>query len=159
MFQRSANVGRTFSELANYFLDRHRTTKPLKLSSAAAAALEDHQWPGMSASSRGLMERAVALAESDVIELDDLPPAVQGGTRRLVPRWPVNDRPRAWVSSVRTARAGAVGRQPNARPARLLGISYHTLQALLRYPIHDAVDAVTEWTKAEGVGAPEAMEV
>jgi hypothetical protein len=31
-----------------------------------------------------------------------------------------------------------------------LGISYHTLQAHLRYPIHDAV---SPWTTPEGAGS------
>ncbi|HEY2904319.1 MAG TPA: sigma-54 dependent transcriptional regulator [Vicinamibacterales bacterium] len=148
------------SELANYFLDRHRATKMLTLSAAAAAALEDHQWPGNVRELERLMERAVALAESDVIELDDLPPVVQGGYAALGPALARNDTLRAW--SARYARLVLAQSAGNRRKAaRMLGISYHTLQAHLRYPIHEAVDAAAAWSATEGapVGVPEAIEV
>jgi transcriptional regulator with PAS, ATPase and Fis domain len=148
------------SELANYFLDRHRAATPLKLSAAAAAALEDHQWPGNVRELERLMERAVALAESDVIELDDLPPVVQGGYAALGPALARNDTLRAW--SARYARLVLAQSAGNRRKAaRMLGISYHTLQAHLRYPIHEAVDAVAEWSETQRAppGVPEPIEV
>ncbi len=147
------------SELANYFLDRHRTTKPLALSAAAAAALEDHQWPGNVRELERLIERAVALAESDVIELDDLPPAVQGGYAALGPSLARNDTLRAWGARyARLVLAQSAGNRRKA--ARLLGISYHTLQAHLRYPIHDAVEGVA-WAQTESapVEVPAPIEV
>src|SRR4051812_26626225 len=65
-------------ELARYFLDRHHTTRPLQLSAGAAAALVSYQWPGNVRELERLIERAVALSQSDVIELDDLPATVRG---------------------------------------------------------------------------------
>jgi DNA-binding NtrC family response regulator len=65
-------------ELATHFLDRHRTTRLLRLSTAAADALLTYEWPGNVRELERLMERAVALASTNVIELDDLPPTVRG---------------------------------------------------------------------------------
>jgi transcriptional regulator with PAS, ATPase and Fis domain len=148
------------SELAAYFLERHRTTKPLMLSAAASAALENHQWPGNVRELERLVERAVALAESDVIELDDLPPAVQGGYAALGHSLARNDTLRAWASRyARLVLAQCAGNRRKA--ARVLGISYHTLQAHLRYPIHDAV-AGAAWRggeRAPAVSVAEAVEV
>jgi len=63
-------------ELAHHFLDRHRTTRQLCMSIAAADALVTYHWPGNVRELERLMERAVALASTTVIELDDLPPTV-----------------------------------------------------------------------------------
>jgi transcriptional regulator with PAS, ATPase and Fis domain len=136
-------------ELASYFLERHRTTTPLRLSPAAAAALENHEWPGNVRELERLVERAVALAESDVIQLDDLPPTVQGGYALLGPSLARNDTLRAWAARyTRLIVAQCEGNRRKA--ARTLGISYHTLQAHLRYPIHDAV---SPWATPEGAGS------
>jgi transcriptional regulator with PAS, ATPase and Fis domain len=145
-------------ELAAYFLERHRTTRPLRLSPAAAAALEHHHWPGNVRELERLMERAVALAESDVITLDDLPPLVQGGYAALGPSLARNDTLRAWTA--RYAHLVLAQCEGNRRKtARVLSISYHTLQSLLRYPIHSAVDEPPSWT-TEGAQEPrEVVEV
>src|SRR6266849_5890588 len=65
-------------ELAQYFLERHQATRPLRLTPAAADALMTHDWPGNVRELERLMERAVTLAESDVIALADLPAAICG---------------------------------------------------------------------------------
>ena len=82
------------------------------------------------------MERAVTLATDARIELDDLPAAV---ARRL------RGRARALVSAQRNPpsvgeplRVGwfSTNALRNKREAcRVLGISYHTLQAYLRFPL------------------------
>ncbi len=120
-------------ELAHYFLDQHRATRPLRLSAAAAAALATYEWPGNVRELERLMEREIALAESDVIELDDLPPAVRGDyAAAVLPSLARNDTMRAWGS--RYARLTLDRCEGNKREAcRVLGISYHTLQAYLRY--------------------------
>lgn len=120
-------------ELAHHFLEQHRTTRPLRLSPSAAAALATYEWPGNVRELERLIERAVALAESDVIELEDLPPAVRGDyAAAVVPSLARNDTMRAWGS--RYARLTLDRCEGNKREAcRVLGISYHTLQAYLRY--------------------------
>ncbi len=136
-------------ELAAYFLERHRTTRVLRLSSAAAAALIAYDWPGNVRELERLMERAVTLAESDVVALEDLPPAICGdygsmvdsGSRR-------NDSLRAWAS--RYARLVLERSHGNKREAcRVLNISYHTLQAYLRFPEHEP-EARADWPEDAG---------
>jgi DNA-binding NtrC family response regulator len=124
-------------ELAHYFLQRHRDTRLLKLSAVAAQALVNYDWPGNVRELERLIERAVALAESDVIELDDLPPTVRADyAAALGPSLRRNDTLRTWAS--RYARLILDRCQDNKREAcRVLGISYHTLQAYLRYPAGD----------------------
>src|SRR6185503_737259 len=48
-------------ELARYFLERHRVTRPLGLSTAAADALVAYDWPGNVRELERLIERSVAL--------------------------------------------------------------------------------------------------
>src|SRR5665811_442887 len=77
------------------------------------------------------------LIDSDVIELDDLPPAIRGDhAAALGPSLRRNDTLRAWAS--RYVRLIVDRCEGNKREAcRVLGISYHTLQAYLRFPIHE----------------------
>ena len=51
-------------ELAEYFLERHRGMRPLRISQLAADALVTYDWPGNVRELERLMERAVTLAES-----------------------------------------------------------------------------------------------
>ena len=133
-------------ELAQYFLERHRSTCALRLSTAAADALTSYAWPGNVRELERLMERAVALACGEVIELDDLPSTVRGDySAALGPSLQRNETMRAWGS--RYARLILERSDGNKREAcRVLGLSYHTLQAYLRYPIHEsAVVADQTW--------------
>ena len=120
-------------ELARYFLDRHRLVRPLQLSAAATDALLAYEWPGNVRELERVIERAVALAGSDFLELDDLPPALLGGySDVLMPSLRTNETMRAWGS--RYARLVLQRCRNNKRQAcRELGISYHTLQGYLRY--------------------------
>ncbi|MGB7218859.1 MAG: sigma 54-interacting transcriptional regulator [Vicinamibacterales bacterium] len=125
-------------ELAQFFLDRHRPTQPLRLSPAAADALVNYNWPGNVRELERLMERAVALSETDIIDVDNLPAAVGGVySDAIVPALKRNETLRAWTS--RYARLVTDRCQGNKREAcHILGISYHTLQTYLKYPIHEA---------------------
>jgi transcriptional regulator with PAS, ATPase and Fis domain len=120
-------------ELARYFLERHRTFRPLGMSDAVADALVTYDWPGNVRELERVIERAIALAGSDRLELDDLPPALIGGYADvLVPSLEDGESMRAWGS--RYARLVLERCRNNKRKAcRELGISYHTLQAYLRY--------------------------
>lgn len=124
-------------ELADYFLDRHRATRPLQLSPGAADALITYDWPGNVRELERLTERAVTLATTDVIDLDDLPPAVcRDYATALAPSVSRDETLRTWAS--RYARLMLDKCHGNKREAsELLGISYHTLQAYLRHPIHE----------------------
>ncbi len=120
-------------ELARYFLARHRQTRRLDLAPAAADALLAYEWPGNVRELERLMEYAVALAESDRIELDDLPTAIRGEYGRILgPSLAADETMRTWGS--RYARLVLERCGSNKRQAcRVLGITYHTLQAYLRH--------------------------
>ena len=120
-------------ELAEYFLERHRDFRRLRLSQAAADALLAYRWPGNVRELERVIERAVALADSDRLQLEDLPPALLDGyADALVPSFRRFDSMRAWGS--RYARMVFERCDNNKRRAcRELGISYHTLQAYLRF--------------------------
>ena len=120
-------------ELADYFLERYRTVRPLKMSIAASDALLAYQWPGNVRELERVIERAVALATSDAIGLEDLPPSMLAGHGdALLTAVRDNDSMRAWGS--RYARIVLERCANNKRRAcRELGISYHTLQGYLKF--------------------------
>ena len=120
-------------ELARYFLDRHRFVRHLQLSTAAADALLVYDWPGNVRELERVIERAVALAGSEWLELDDLPPALlEGYADVLVPSMRARQSMRAWAS--RYARLVYERCGNNKRQAcRELGISYHTLRSHLQF--------------------------
>jgi transcriptional regulator with PAS, ATPase and Fis domain len=125
-------------ELAEYFLERHRTVRSLRLSGAAGEALRTYDWPGNVRELQRVIERGVALADSEFLELDDLPPALLGGYEQLVlPAVRARETMRAW--GARYARVVLDRCNNNKRAAcRELGISYHTLRAYLAYRDGDA---------------------
>jgi DNA-binding NtrC family response regulator len=104
----------------------------LRLSAGAVEALLTYDWPGNVRELERLVERAVALTESDVIELDDLPATVRGEFTTVVqPSLRRNDTMRVWArryARIVVARVGGNKRQA----ARALGISYHTLNSYLK---------------------------
>jgi transcriptional regulator with PAS, ATPase and Fis domain len=119
-------------ELARYFLQRHRHTRELMMSPAAEEAMCLYDWPGNVRELARLTERAVALAASDRIELDDLPPAVRGDCSEVLgPSLADGDSMRAWGSRYARLVFERCGRNKR-RACRVLDISYHTLQAYLR---------------------------
>jgi len=119
-------------ELAHYFLERHRGVRTLQLSEAAVDALLAYHWPGNVRELERVIERAVALAGSDRLEVDDLPPALLGGYEDIIlPSIRRRDTLREWAG--RYTRLVLERCHNNKRRAcRELGISYHTLQAHLR---------------------------
>jgi transcriptional regulator with PAS, ATPase and Fis domain len=121
------------TELAQYFLERHRLVRPLQLSSAAAEALCAYGWPGNVRELERVIERAVALAGSECLELDDLPPALLGCyTEVLTPSVHAQQTMRAWGSRYARFVLERCGNNKR-RACRELGISYHTLRSYLRF--------------------------
>jgi transcriptional regulator with PAS, ATPase and Fis domain len=112
-------------ELAEYFLERHRDFRRLRLSQAASDALLAYRWPGNVRELERVIERAVALADSDRLQLDDLPPTLlEGYTQVLVPSFRRFESMRTWGS--RYARMVLERCDNNKRQTcRELGISYH----------------------------------
>jgi transcriptional regulator with PAS, ATPase and Fis domain len=141
------------TELARYFLARHGHMREMSLSHAALDALRLHRWPGNVRELERVIERAVALAESEQIELDDLPPLVRGEYAEvLAPSLARTDTMRAWGSRYARLVFERCGR--NKRQAcRLLDISYHTLQAYLRFASrdgHGSAKQVPAWARLPG---------
>ena len=120
-------------ELASYFLERHGDARRLTLSASAADALLTYDWPGNVRELERMMERTVALTPGDTIEVEDLPIGIRDGFGDvLLPSMMRDDTLRAWGSRYVRLVLERSGR--NKRKAcRALGISYHTLQAYLRY--------------------------
>ncbi len=144
-------------ELARHFLAGHQSVRRLDIAPTAAEALEAYDWPGNVRELERLIEAAVALAQGDRLELDDLPPAVRGQFADvLLPSLARGDSMRTWGS--RYARLVLGQYSGNKRRAcRHLGISYHTLQAYLRYaaeclPRHEAAGDGSGDTSAGGDG-------
>jgi transcriptional regulator with PAS, ATPase and Fis domain len=130
-------------ELTGYFFERHRQTRVLRLADSAREALMLYDWPGNVRELERLIERVVALAERDVIEVDDLPACVRGEYAEVLgPSLRRGDSLRAWAG--RYARLVLDRCKGNKREtARVLGISYHTLNSYLRGAVastapHDA---------------------
>lgn len=119
--------------LANHFLGRHRAMRQVQLSRSAIDALLTYDWPGNVRELERVVERAVALATSAEVTARDLPPAVSRTYDEIVgPSLRQGDTMREWGS--RYARVVLDRCRHNKREAcRMLGISYHTLQAYLTY--------------------------
>jgi DNA-binding NtrC family response regulator len=119
-------------ELVRYFLGRHRNTRDLTLSPEAEQALTFYPWPGNVRELERLIERTLALAESDRIEIDDLPRRIRGDFKEILsPSLALDESMRAWASRYARLVFDRCGRNKRAA-CRILNISYHTLDAYLR---------------------------
>ena len=121
-------------ELAQHFLAQHdRSSRPLTLSTAAAEAMRLYQWPGNVRELERLIERVVALTQTNRIELADLPEAVRGDyTGVLAPSLEASHTLRAWASRYATLVFDRCGGNKR-KTCRVLDVSYHTLQAYLLF--------------------------
>jgi transcriptional regulator with PAS, ATPase and Fis domain len=119
-------------DLVRYFLSHHADGRDVHVAHDALEALLEYDWPGNVRELERAIQRAVALSESDCIELRDLPPRVTGCYREaLHASLQAGDDMRTWQS--RYARLVLRRCGNNKREAcRTLGVSYHTLQAYLR---------------------------
>jgi transcriptional regulator with PAS, ATPase and Fis domain len=127
--QREADV----IELARHFLEQHRATRRLELTPEAADALILYRWPGNVRELQRVIEGIVCLGRSERVGLEDLPGTLRADYEAiLLPSLARDETLRAWGS--RYARLVWHRCDQNKRKAaRALGISYHTLDAYLRY--------------------------
>lgn len=138
-------------ELAQHFLSRHHRTRRLDFSPPATDALVTYHWPGNVRELERLTERVIAFSQKTTIQLDDLPASLKGGYGEvLLPSLERSETLRAWGSRYVKLVLERSGR--NKRKAcRALGISYHTLQAYLRYGSTSAfVEIETDARQAVG---------
>ncbi|HUE89968.1 MAG TPA: sigma 54-interacting transcriptional regulator [Vicinamibacterales bacterium] len=145
-------------ELALYFLSRHGGRRRLLISPAASDALLSYDWPGNVRELERMVEGAIATCDGGHISLDDLPIALRGAYGDvLMPSVHANETMRAWGS--RYARLILERCDRNKRRAcSVLGISYHTLNAYLKFRPQDRPRPLTPQqsarTAAEVVAAP-----
>ena len=62
--------------LAHWFLERCAPGRSVQVTNAAMKSLLQYDWPGNVRELENCMERAVALADHQVLDVDDLPPAI-----------------------------------------------------------------------------------
>jgi len=126
--------------LVDHFLarasDRHGRTRPT-VATETLDRLQRHPWPGNVRELENCVERMVLLARGDVLGIDDLPPIVRDGPRPAAEigagfRLPLEgvDLQELEVDLIRQALKRTRGTLGPA--ARLLGISYKTLQYRIR---------------------------
>jgi transcriptional regulator with PAS, ATPase and Fis domain len=110
---------------------RHGTNK--KVSPAAAEALRRYDWPGNVRELRHAIERALMLADGDVIRPADLPEEVRQAMRgSLLDAVPASDLALAAVERRHIAQVLAAVDGHRARAAQLLGISERNLYRKLQ---------------------------
>ena len=120
-------------ELAHHFLSRHHGLRRLTLSQSAADALRSHDWPGNVRELQRVVERALALSTSDVIDLQDLPiELTRDYAEVLQPSVAHAESMRTWGSRYARLMLERCGHNKR-RTCEVLGISYHTLQSYLRH--------------------------
>jgi DNA-binding NtrC family response regulator len=119
-------------DLAQGCLERHAGVGPCRFSPATLEALTTYEWPGNVRELERVIERAITLCDGDEIQLSDLPPTLTERYAIVQPATEGGESMRAWGS--RYARMVLERCNNNKRQAcRILDISYHTLQAYLRY--------------------------
>ena len=63
--------------LVEYFLDKFCADKILRMSNAAMKCLQQYDWPGNIRELENCIQRAVTLRNHDVLDINDLPPALR----------------------------------------------------------------------------------
>jgi transcriptional regulator with PAS, ATPase and Fis domain len=120
-------------ELAEYFLERHRESRRIELSPPVKDALRRYEWPGNVRELQRVVESVLALASSDRVEMEDLPPSLRSEYDEvLLPSLTRGETMRAWGSRYASLVLQRCG-DNKRRACEVLGISYHTLQAYLEY--------------------------
>ena len=69
--------------LAHWFLDRYAKDDSIQITSAAVKYLLQYDWPGNVRELENCIERAVALGDRRVIDVNDLPPAIASALQGL----------------------------------------------------------------------------
>jgi two-component system, NtrC family, response regulator HydG len=119
-------------DLSEGCLQRYRGVGPSRFAPGAIEAMLTYEWPGNVRELERVIERAITLAEGDEIVLKDLPPALSERYAIVRPSVEGHETMRAWGSRYARLTLQRCGNNKR-RACRILGISYHTLQAYLRY--------------------------
>ncbi len=128
--------------LVHWFLDRYAKGDSIQVTSAAMKSLLQYDWPGNVRELENCIERAVALGDRRLIDVNDLPPGIAVASPATIPG--ADGAPALALSStdledIERATIQRVFEQVNgdkARAGKMLGISRATLyRKLKRYNI------------------------
>jgi DNA-binding NtrC family response regulator len=120
-------------ELVQQLLDRTREVRDVGIAPDALDALTEYDWPGNVRELERVIQRAVTLCEGDRIEVGDLPPPVAGPFLDAFGGDQEGDSSLRWWASRYTKLVLRRCADNKREACRVLNISYHTLQAHLRY--------------------------
>jgi len=135
--------------LAHWFLERCAPGRSVQVTNAAMKSLLQYDWPGNVRELENCMERAVALADHQVLDVDDLPPAIASvsqatdsapaGSTEELSTTDLEDIERTTIERVFQQVKG-----DKALAGKMLGISRATLyRKLKRYNIGGRMHAVS----------------
>jgi two-component system, NtrC family, response regulator AtoC len=126
--------------LAAWFLDRLAPGRGVQISGTAMKAMLGYDWPGNVRELENCLERAVALGDQHVIEVNDLPPAIANSEDEVpataAPEFAVRTTDLEDIERATIERVFSQVKGDKALAGRMLGISRATLyRKLKRYNI------------------------
>jgi len=116
---------KSISEALLEDLNRKHETRVTEISTAVMEALERHSWPGNVRELRNVLERAVILAGEGAIEMNHLPPFLQGDTN-------------AAAASAAAAAGASAGVASSAPQAPVIADSPNSIQFPIGTTVEDA---------------------
>jgi DNA-binding NtrC family response regulator len=127
--------------LAHWFLDRHAPDSAMQVTNAAMKCLLQYDWPGNVRELENCIERAVALGDSKLVDLGDLPPSIASASPSSEPATgmvtgPVSSTDLEDIERATIERVFEQVKGDKALAGKMLGISRATLyRKLKRYNI------------------------
>ena len=127
--------------LAHWFLDRHAPDNSMQVTNAAMKCLLQYDWPGNVRELENCIERAVALGDSKLVDLGDLPPSIASASPSSEPATgmvtgPVSSTDLEDIERATIERVFEQVKGDKALAGKMLGISRATLyRKLKRYNI------------------------
>jgi len=127
--------------LAHWFLDRHAPDSSMQVTNAAMKCLLQYDWPGNVRELENCIERAVALGDSKLVDLGDLPPSIASASPSSEPATgmvtgPVSSTDLEDIERATIERVFEQVKGDKALAGKMLGISRATLyRKLKRYNI------------------------
>jgi DNA-binding NtrC family response regulator len=127
--------------LASWFLDRYAPGASIHITQAATKCLLQYEWPGNVRELENCIERAVALGDQKIIDVNDLPPSlasasVPGSPETIPAATSLSSNDLEDIERITIQRVFEQVNGDKARARKMLGISRATLyRKLKRYNI------------------------
>lgn len=120
--------------LVQFFLDRFAPKQDVQLTPAAMKALLQYDWPGNVRELENSIQRAIALGNHNLIDIHDLPPAIQrsGAAAELVAQQGVSATDLEDLERITIQRVFEQVKGDKALAGKMLGISRATLYRKLK---------------------------